>query len=140
MSVEILITDDELNRLARSLHLAPRFVREPSLSLADDAPRLSARVGVGPLALPLTARIESFGVTPEHRLAVRLRGAVATALLRGLLGSDRDAVVYWETDGGCVVLDAPRLAPWLRLMGVTVMGRTLRFTGALRWGRRAGSS
>src|SRR5437899_1659250 len=115
--MEIVVDEDELNRALRTLAIAPRFVQSIEVSFPHGAPRLVARVGLGPVSSEIGVTVEDLEVTPAHRIAMRLRRGLGHVVLRSLIGNLEGPGIAWDEATGRMVIDMPALAPWFRLTG-----------------------
>lgn len=129
--MDILVDEADLNRALQSLRLAPPFVQNVTVSFPHGAPRIHARVGIGPIASTVALRVEEIAVTPSHGVALRFRRGLGHVLLKRVITHLNRPEVSWDDETGRMVVGVQQLAPWIRLTGVSVRGSTLRLTARL---------
>lgn len=129
--MEIFLEEEDLNRALQSLKLAPPFVQNVTVSFPHGAPRIHARVGIGPIASTVALRVEDIAVTPIGGLALRFRRGLGHVLLKRVITHFDRPELGWDDDSGRMVIAVPQLAPWIRVTGVEVRGSTLHATARL---------
>ena len=129
--MDILLDEADFNRALQSLRLAPPFVQNVTVSFPHGAPRIHARVGIGPIASTVALRVEEIDVTPAHGVALRFRRGLGHVLLKRVITHLNRPEVSWDDETGRMVVAVQQLAPWIRLTGVSVTGSTLQFTARL---------
>ncbi len=129
--MEIFLDEDDINRALASLRLAPPFVQNVAVSFPSGAPRIHARVGIGPIASTVALRVEEIDATPHGGLAFRFRRGLGHVLLKRVVTHLARPEVGWDDESGRMVIAVPQLAPWVMVTGVQVMGSTLRVSARL---------